>query len=51
MGGGIPKGTELNVLPRDAVCGINGFTYGTAGCTSGLGTGGTLLGGIVDGRA
>ena len=49
VGGGIPNETGLNVLPRYAVCGRTGFTYGTVGCTSGLGTGGTLFAGIVDG--
>ena len=49
VGGGIPNGIGLKVLARYAACGITGFIYGTVGCTRGLGTGGTLLGGMLDG--
>lgn len=50
VGGGIPNVTGLNVLARYALCGTTGLTYGTVGCTRGLGIEGALLEDIVDDR-
>ena len=50
VGGGMPNGMGLNVPPRYALCGITGLTYGTVGCTKGLGTGRIFVGGRLDGE-